>query len=329
MATEVPCKEVKKAPAWMMAVMLGVPFLIWAAAWLAAGETGFLGIGRLGRPTAFLVIIVLMTAFCFVVGKAVTGLWRGLLIDGRNWISLSRFQTVAWTIVVLSGILVAAFGNLAIQGKPGVQLPPGGPLDFEIPEEIWLVLGISVTSLVGSPLIRNNKRSRPANPDEVIRTEEALAMQGETMRSEGQILVRPCPEQATWGDLFQAEEVGNGAHLDLGKVQNFYFTLILVFAYGQALFTMFGKPPGVVAFPEMSGGMAALLAISHAAYLADKARSKSQPPPTGGAGGEVDTEAARSRMEAVAVERATLEAARTAPKPVATPPPPSGTETTQ
>lgn len=339
MANETQCKEVKKAPAWMVVVMLVVPVLIWAVAWLAAGKAQVMSIGEWGRPTAFIVIIFLMTFFCFVVGKAVTGLWRGLLIDSRNWISLSRFQTVVWTIVVLSGILVAAFGNLAISGKPGVKLvkpeearppgtialPAGGPLDFEIPEEIWLVMGISVTSLIGSPLIRGSKRERPANPDDVARTEEALVAQGEHMRSEGQILVRPCPEQARWGDLFQAEEVGNGAHLDLGKVQNFYFTLILVFAYGQALFTMFGQLPGVVKFPEVSGGMAALLAISHAAYLANKARTRSQPPPPGEGGAEVNTEAARERLETAAAERVKLEAAKTAPKPGDPPPPPAGT----
>ena len=325
MANEVQCKEVKKSPAWMLAVLLVFPILVWAVAWLAAGDSGILGIGKWGRPTAFVVIIFLMTAFCFVVGKAVTGLWRGLLIDGRNWMSLSRFQTTAWTILVLSAILVAAFGNMAIkgkpgaklpeggvavQGKPGWKLPEGGPLDFGIPQEIWLVMGISVTSLIGSPLIRSTKKDKPPTDMEANRASDTLAAQGETMQNEGQLLVRPCPEDASWGDLFRAEEVGSAAHLDLGKVQNFYFTLILLFAYGQALFSMFGDPPGVVKFPDMSGGMAAFLAISHAAYLANKARPQSQTAAPGEQG-VVDTETAKVRLQTVASAKA-AEAARKA-----------------
>jgi len=302
MANEVQCKKVEKSPRWMLAVLLGFPILIWIVAWLASNEPGFGDIRRWGRPTSFVVIIFLMTVFCFVVGKAVTGFWRGLLIDGRNWMSLSRFQTAAWTILILSAILVAAFGNVAIQGKPGAKLPEGGPLDFEIPEEIWLVMGISVTSLIGSPLIRSTKKDKQPTTTEANRASDTLAAQGETMQNEGQLLVRPCPEDASWGDLFRAEEVGSAAHLDLGKVQNFYFTLILLFAYGQALFTMFGDPTGVSKFPEMSGGMAALLAISHAAYLANKARPQSQTAEAGQEG-VVNTEAAKERMEKAGADK--------------------------
>jgi hypothetical protein len=290
------CREVEKSPLWMGVVLLLIPALIWSMAWLGRGKLGILGIEPLDERTAMLLVMLLLTAFCFVVGKAVTGLWRGVLIDDRNWISLSRLQTVAWTILILSAILVAAFSNLAVQatvkvkdaaGDPlgrdalqkaysAVGLPAGVALDIESPRELWLVMGISVTSLIGSPLIRNTKKDKPPTQREVDSVKSALKAQGDTVQTEGQLLVRACPENARWGDLFQGEEVGNGAHLDLGKVQNFYFTLILVFAYSQALFTKLGSAPAVNSFPEFSGGMAALLAISHAAYLANKARPQSQ-----------------------------------------------------
>jgi hypothetical protein len=34
------------------------------------------------------------------------------------------------------------------------------------------------------------------------------------------------PRDARWRDVLQREEVGNGPHLDLGKVQNLFFTLV-------------------------------------------------------------------------------------------------------
>ena len=286
MSDEVKCRKVKAAPIGTVVVMLVIPMLIWVIAWLAHVDIGLLRIGKLGTANAFLLVIGLLTAFCFVVGRAVTGLWRGLLIDDRNWISLSRLQTVMWTVVVVSAILVAAFGNIA--AAPDQENPlKEGPLDFRIPEEIWLALGISVTSLIGSPLIRSTKKERPPNQDELNRTMEAFKAQGDTsMSNQGQLLTWKCPEHARWGDLFRAEEVGNGAHLDLGKVQNFYFTLILVLAYAQALFALFASHDTtrhlITDFPGMSGGMAALMAISHGAYLANKARPQSQPGSAGG-----------------------------------------------
>ncbi|HEV2845550.1 MAG TPA: hypothetical protein VG477_11935, partial [Thermoanaerobaculia bacterium] len=81
--------------------------------------------------------------------------------------------------------------------------------------------------------------------------------------------------------------------------------------------------------PDMSEGMAALLAISHAAYLANKVRPKSETAPAGGNGGEVNTEAAKARIETAAVERAEAEAeaAKTSSKPVGIPPPSGGNPT--
>ncbi len=54
----------------------------------------------------------------------------------------------------------------------------------------------------------------------------------------------------------------------------FYFTLILVFAYGVQLGSLFLDSSGVVEnLPVLSTGMLALLAISHAEYLTNKAVS--------------------------------------------------------
>ena len=115
----------------------------------------------------WVVNLILLAAFATIAGQGITGLWRGLLIDERNKISLSRLQITLWTIVVLSGFLTAAFSNLA-SGQPN-------PLAIAIPSELWPLMGISTTSLVASPLIKSTKKAKMANPEETGQTSALLA----------------------------------------------------------------------------------------------------------------------------------------------------------
>src|SRR5262245_8399562 len=46
--------------------------------------------------------MVLLAAFVLVAGNGITGYWRGAFIDSTNRISLSRFQMIAWTILLVS-----------------------------------------------------------------------------------------------------------------------------------------------------------------------------------------------------------------------------------
>jgi hypothetical protein len=74
--------------------------------------TGLLFPSR-ARLGSWMITLVLLGTFAAVAGQGITGLWRGLLIDERNKISLARLQLTLWTIVVLSGFLTAALSNLA------------------------------------------------------------------------------------------------------------------------------------------------------------------------------------------------------------------------
>jgi hypothetical protein len=90
--------------------------------------------------------------------------------------------------------------------------------------------------------------------------------------SKGQVMVNTDPANARWSDMFRGEEVGNGGQLDLGKIQMFYFTLILVLAYGAALASAFTNSTSIISqFPAVDSSMVALLGISQAGYLSNKA----------------------------------------------------------
>ena len=216
--------------------------------------------------TAWLLVAALLLAFIALAGQGIVGLWRGSLIDERNKMSLARLQLLLWTVVVVSGYLAAAI----VRVRTGVE----SPLAIGVPEELWIILGISTTSLVGSPLILATKASKPA-PDQAViaETRSLLVAQGAgpaTLAEQGQVLTNTEPKASRWADMFRGDEVGNGAHLDLGKIQLFFFTLILVFAYLVAMGNLF-ESAAFDRFPELDASMLALLGISHAGYLANKA----------------------------------------------------------
>jgi hypothetical protein len=191
------------------------------------------------RLWAWLPSLALLWFFVLVAGHGITGYWRGAFIDEQNRISLSRLQLAAWTVLVLSAYLIAALGNLASGASD--------PLAIRIDSQVWILLGISTTSLVGSPLLKSNKRVR------------ALLL-----RNSG-------PGDASWADVFRGEETGNEGLLDIAKLQLFYFTVIVVFAYAVALGTALSRSAyPVTELPSLSSGVLAVIAISHAGYLTNK-----------------------------------------------------------
>jgi hypothetical protein len=212
-------------------------------------------------------IMLLLALFGVIVGNGVTGQWLGLFIDTRNKVSLARFQMVLWTILILAAYLTGVMVN--------VDLRRTNPLAIAMPPDLWLLMGISTTSLVGSPLILGVKKARESKEPDKQRALAALERQAidtGKIAIVGQLVINQTPEAARWADMFQGSETGNVGQLDLGKVQMFFFTLILVLAYASALSVLFQQGSGpVLSLPAIDSSMLALLGISHAGYLVNKA----------------------------------------------------------
>jgi hypothetical protein len=215
----------------------------------------------------WIINMILLAIFSIVAGHGITGLWRGVLIDERNKMSLSRLQLALWTILIVASFLTAVLINIH-RGQVD-------PLSITLHPSLWGLMGISTASLIGSPLIKSTKKDVPTNDKEKEKTVALLETQGvdgSKVSAEGQILVNQSPKDAGWSDLFKGDEVGNAAHLDLGKIQMFYFTLIVWFSYAVAISSQFASDSAKIAeFPDVSAGMVALLGISHAGYLANQA----------------------------------------------------------
>jgi hypothetical protein len=172
---------------------------------------------------------------------AVTG--ARLLTDEHNRWSLSRLQLVAWTVLVLSTFwamsLTRLFGHAV------------DPLALNVDNNLWLLLGISGTSSVASPLILARKQTAAQG---IVDRPRSVGVDSGSLR-----------------DLFRGEDVGNANVVDIGRVQMAFFTFVCLCTYFLACWRALAtQAHDAVVFPPVSSDLVALLGISHATYLANK-----------------------------------------------------------
>jgi hypothetical protein len=216
----------------------------------------------------WLVMFVILAVFTFGVGRALTGTWKSLLIDERNMQSLSRLQLMLWTWLVISAIATAAAWNIHIDADD--------PLGIHVPEQLWILLGISAATLVGSNLIKTQQAAKSDITQEGAPGTTLMDTTGGEQTEKGQLAQNVSRVQARWTDMFKSEGVHHAGTLDVGKIQMFFFTLIVVLAYVAAFArTSYTAPVGNVPakfdFPPLGESLVALLGISSTAYLANKA----------------------------------------------------------
>jgi hypothetical protein len=245
-----------------------------------------------GAQLGWLAGIVLVCAGILVAGKAINGRWSGVLIDSRNRYSLSQVQAVLWLVLVSSGIVAIAVSNVR-NGQPA-------PLDLSIPPELLAAIGLSITTFVGTPLIRATKQDKVPEPTQAARTLGNLGL-GSTQVSgaqvfafsgpapadgtapvsyaattEGTVVTYSTPQATSWADLLRGEETGNADKVDLGKLQLMYVTAAAVVVYGIALFAALGLEHtngslAHLAFPALDASFVGILALSTGGALASQA----------------------------------------------------------
>ncbi|WP_457353258.1 hypothetical protein, partial [Roseateles sp. P5_D6] len=110
---------------------------------------------------------------------------------------------------------------------------------------------------------------------------KAAGGEREDVRPAGQLLTNVRPELASWSDMFTGDEASNWVHVDLAKLQMFLFTMVISASYVSSLWRMFNfaQPDGLLQFPALDQSTVALLGISHAGYLANKAVPRQKPAP--------------------------------------------------
>lgn len=108
----------------------------------------------------YFLVFVAMLLFFVLLGIFISGRPAGILIDERNQMSLSRFQMVVWMLIILSAYLTIALSRITAGLLGGEISSITDALSVGIPQELWVLLGISTVSLVGSPLILSEKKNK-------------------------------------------------------------------------------------------------------------------------------------------------------------------------
>jgi hypothetical protein len=234
-------------------------------------------ISGLWFPHGFNVLGVAFFLFLFMValGVHVCGRPAGILINERNLMSLSRFQLVVWTLLILSAYLTVALARIRV-GTPDA-------LAIQLDWRLWALLGISTTSLVGSPLILSTKKAKdPADLEKVtnkVATEFKQDADEVKATRQGLLYGNPSAADARFSDMFEGEELENTAYIDMAKVQMFFFTLVAAVSYAILLFKLIitQAPQDLASLPALPDGLIAILGISHAGYLGNKIVDHTQP----------------------------------------------------
>ena len=234
-----------------------------------------------GAQASWLIGVVLVGIGVLIAGQAVNGRWSGALIDSRNRYSLAQTQAVIWLMVISSALIAAAVSN--------VHRGVADPLDLAIPAELLAIIGLAVTSIVGTPLIRATKLT---NTPDTTQAEREVAKLGKgetrvdgaqvfsfgagddttpTVATEGSVVSYMDAESTGWADLLRGEETGNASKVDLGKLQLLYFTAVTVGVYSAAILAAFAAPEAgstaALQLPALGAGIVGLLALSHAGAL--------------------------------------------------------------
>ncbi|MBM3140888.1 MAG: hypothetical protein FJZ92_11955 [Chloroflexi bacterium] len=98
---------------------------------------------------SWFVVMALLTFAFGCLGKGANVRWTGGLIDDRRKVNVSRLQMAAWTILGIGAIFAVGMNNLAIVADH--------PLDFTVPEELCVLMGISWVRFAGSQLIKTQQ----------------------------------------------------------------------------------------------------------------------------------------------------------------------------
>jgi hypothetical protein len=181
--------------------------------------------------------------------------------------SLARLQLVLWTLLIGSAYFTIILARIVSDIED--------PFNIDIQWEIWALLGITVTSLVGAPLIDSNKSVK--EPEDKDKLEQKVADTLNRTKEEvnntrmGILYGNPDPRDARFTDIFEGNELINATYIDITKLQMFYFTLIAVIVYAWFLLDMFlVKAPNEMVVPALTQDFIVILGISHAGYLGGK-----------------------------------------------------------
>jgi len=246
-----------------------------AAAWILVLLTMIVAAGLyLPGGWNLIAIAAALAVVMIVLGRAIVDRPLGALINEKNVMSLSRFQMAVWTIVVISSYFSYALFRIKSAGFGSIASNAGfDPLNIAIDPHLLILMGLSATSFVASPLILGTKKDKEPDPEVAAKTARVSGDSAAEVESnrQGTLYANSSISDARFTDMFQGDELGNTMHVDMAKVQMFFFSIIAALAYLILVFRNLRSPgQDLGSLPTLSDGVVYALGISHAGYLASK-----------------------------------------------------------
>ena len=192
--------------------------------------------------SAWICSTVTLLVLAITIGRVATKRWAGVLIDGRGRYSLTHFQTVTWTLAILSAYVATVVSSSF------------APTNLSIDTSLLQLMGIAAGSAVLATGVKGVKDAPGSGAGKI-------AMEGETITRPDTTTTKITAKLSQiW-----LEEEGSLADMvvSITKFQNFVFTLVALGVF-IALATKAQKLP---ALPET---LVWLLGISHAGYVGGK-----------------------------------------------------------
>jgi hypothetical protein len=192
----------------------------------------------------WLVSLLALLILAIWIGRQTGRGTLGILIDGRGRYSLTHFQIVLWTLVILS----SALGVLISKGFE--------PTNFGLSTQLLGLMGISAGSAVLSTGVKGAKDAAGSTAN--------VARAGAFTLSNGTATTIAPRVAQMW-----LEEEGDQADkaVSITKYQNFIFTLVILGFYVTIACTTGG-------LPVLPDNVVWLIGISHAGYVGGKVPDK-------------------------------------------------------
>lgn len=187
-------------------------------------------------------------ALLFLAGWIGTQTGRGILgalIDGRGRYSLTHFQIVLWTIVILSSLIGVLVSNMF------------DPSKIVLSSQLLGLMGISAGSAVLSTGVKGAKDASGATAN-VARAGSFQLSDGSTTKTIA----------ARFSQIWLEEEGDQAdATVSITKFQNFIFTLVILVVYVSIAVK-------TKDLPELPENVVWLIGISHVGYVGGKVPDK-------------------------------------------------------
>lgn len=239
------------------AVGLGLLFALFMAAPYLIAPVG----------VAYAASVGALAIMLMYIGYRVVGRPLGILVNERNVMSLTRFQTALWTVLIAAAFSTLLLGAI-YHGRDVSQL-----VKEAMRPDLLALMGISYASAVTAGAVQAGKTNKTADGAAV---QKSQAINGAAAdQPQGVLYTNKSASMAAVTDMFEGDEVSDAHLVDMAKVQMFFFTIVSA-AY------FISRMNGVSLVPELPTSLIALMGISHAGYLGSKAVTKTpeaQPQP--------------------------------------------------